>query len=101
MKRNLERLVLDALATLQQDGVLSIDDRPAVQLERTRDAKHGDFACNIAMVLAAASKLKPRDIAAKIAAAIPDSDLVEKIEVAGPGFINFFLKPVCRPASLT
>ncbi|MEE8513581.1 MAG: arginine--tRNA ligase [Gammaproteobacteria bacterium] len=93
MKRNLERLVLDALATLQQDGVLSIDDRPAVQLERTRDAKHGDFACNIAMVLAAASKLKPRDIAAKIAAAIPDSDLVEKIEVAGPGFINFFLKP--------
>jgi len=93
LKRNLERLVLDALATLQQDGVLSIDDRPAVQLERTRDAKHGDFACNIAMVLAAASKLKPRDIAAKIAAAIPDSDLVEKIEVAGPGFINFFLKP--------
>ena len=93
MKRNLERLVLDALSTLQQDGVLSIDDLPAVQLERTRNVKHGDFACNIAMVLAAASKLKPRDIAAKIAAAIPDSDLVEKIEVAGPGFINFFLKP--------
>ncbi len=93
MKRNLERLVLDALSTLQQDGVLSIDDLPAVQLERTRDVKHGDFACNIAMVLAAASKLKPRDIAAKIAAAIPDSDLVGKIEVAGPGFINFFLKP--------
>jgi arginyl-tRNA synthetase len=89
----LERLVLDALSTLQQDGVLSIDDLPAVQLERTRDVKHGDFACNIAMVLAAASKLKPRDIAAKIAAAIPDSDLVGKIEVAGPGFINFFLKP--------
>jgi arginyl-tRNA synthetase len=93
LKRNLERLVLDALSTLQQDGVLSIDDLPAVQLERTRDVKHGDFACNIAMVLAAASKLKPRDIAAKIAAAIPDSDLVGKIEVAGPGFINFFLKP--------
>ncbi len=93
MKRNLERLVLDALSTLQQDGVLSIKANPVVQIERTRDRQHGDFSCSIAMVLAKASESTAGELAEKIRSVIPDSDLVDHTEVAGPGFINFFLKP--------
>ncbi|MCI0399767.1 MAG: arginine--tRNA ligase [Gammaproteobacteria bacterium] len=94
MKRDLERLITEALAALQREGVLSIDTLPTVQIERTRDARHGDFACNVAMVLATTSRIKPRELAERICAAIPAAtfDIVEKVEVADPGFINFFLK---------
>jgi len=60
-------------------------------IERTRDASHGDFASNVAMRLAKPSGMNPRDIAAKIVEKLPDSDQVDKAEIAGPGFINFHL----------
>jgi arginyl-tRNA synthetase len=60
-------------------------------VERTRDARHGDFTCNIAMRLAKVAQKKPRDLAAEIVAHLPDSELIDKVEIAGPGFINFYL----------
>ena len=60
-------------------------------VERTRDARHGDFTTNIAMRLAKSLGRKPRDIAQTVIDAIPASDIVAGIEIAGPGFINFRL----------
>ena len=93
MKHHLEQLVSQALARLQDEGHLDKDTTPDIRIERARDKTHGDYACNIAMVLAKAARCKPRDLAARIQAAMPASDHIEKIEIAGPGFINFFLAP--------
>ncbi len=93
MKHHLEQLVSQALARLQGEGRLDKDITPDIRIERARDKTHGDYACNIAMVLAKAARCKPRDLAMRIQAAMPASDHIEKIEIAGPGFINFFLAP--------
>lgn len=66
---------------------------PAIQIDRTRAKEHGDFACNVALSLAKAAGLKPRELAARIVAALPSSDRIARVEVAGPGFINFHLRP--------
>lgn len=65
----------------------------SIELERPKQSSHGDFACNVAMQLAKALKRNPREVAQAILASLPASDLVEKTEIAGPGFINIFLKP--------
>lgn len=65
-----------------------------IELERPKQASHGDYACNVAMQLAKALKRNPRDVAQAIVAALPPSDLIEKTEIAGPGFINIHLKPM-------
>ena len=91
MKAELTALLQQAIQSLQTAGALPAEAMPAIQLERTRDKSHGDFACNIAMLLAKPARLKPRDIAEKIVSILPDSRLVAKVEIAGPGFINFFL----------
>ncbi|MBL8485968.1 MAG: arginine--tRNA ligase, partial [Rhodocyclaceae bacterium] len=62
-----------------------------IQLERPRDASHGDFATNLAMQLARAMKANPREVAGRLVAALPRSDSVARAEIAGPGFINFTL----------
>ena len=93
MKYLIENLVRDALAALPEE-LRALDITPgSATIERTRDATHGDFACNIAMQLAKAAKRKPRELAQAIVAALPASDLVAKVEIAGPGFINFFVSP--------
>ncbi len=91
MKEHIEHLVKMALKQLQDSGALPAI--PAfIQIENTKDKAHGDFASNIALVLAKPVGKKPRDIATMIIQALPVSPHVEKIEIAGPGFINFFLK---------
>ena len=91
MKEHIEHLVKMALKQLQDSGALPAI--PAfIQIENTKDKAHGDFASNIALVLAKPAEKKPRDIATMVIQALPASPLVEKIEIAGPGFINFFLK---------
>jgi arginyl-tRNA synthetase len=65
----------------------------AVVIERTRDAQHGDFASNVALRLAKAARRNPRELASAIVAALPESPLLERAEVAGAGFINFHLAP--------
>jgi arginyl-tRNA synthetase len=66
-------------------------DLPAIHIERTKDKKHGDFACNLAMMLAKPAKMNPRQIATELMAGLPASEWVEKVDIAGPGFINFFM----------
>ncbi len=87
MKRFLQQLLAGAAA----DAWPNIDTPAAPQIERTRDAAHGDFASNIAMTLAKTAKRAPREIAQTIIDAIPVDERIERIEIAGPGFINFFL----------
>src|SRR3954462_4651932 len=68
-------------------------DFSRIVVEPPRDASHGDMATNAAMVLAKDAKIKPRDLADKIAEKLRADDLVAAVEVAGPGFINLTLKP--------
>lgn len=75
------------------EGVDLFDIKPLVKLEVPKDKAHGDFACNIAMVLAKQLRTAPRVIADAIAGGIEPGGVVEKIEVAGAGFINFYLSP--------
>ncbi|MGH8273156.1 MAG: arginine--tRNA ligase [Gammaproteobacteria bacterium] len=86
-------------ATLDALGI-SEDVRQAIVVERARDPTHGDFASNVALVLARSEKKKPRDLAAAILAALPVSEKIEKAEIAGPGFINFFLAPAAWQGEL-
>ena len=93
MKQKIEGLIIQAVEKLMAEGVLNLDTTPAIMIERTRDAQHGDFASNLALVLAKPAKLNPRQLAEKIIAALPINDAITKIELAGPGFINFFVNP--------
>src|SRR6516225_10111156 len=68
-------------------------DLSRVVVEPPREASHGDMATNAAMVLARNAKAKPQDLAAAIAVRLRAEDLIEKVDIAGPGFINLTLKP--------
>lgn len=98
MKHLIEQQLRDALRALPED--LRPHDATVVSVERTRDPSHGDFATNVALQLAKAAKRKPRDLAQAIVAALPASELVTRVEIAGPGFINFFLAPAAAHAGL-
>ncbi len=91
MKEQLARLVQSALDSLVTEGRVPPDIAPQVQIERTRDRSHGDLASNIALALAKPAGMKPRELAELICAALPATPLVARTEIAGPGFINFFL----------
>ncbi len=93
MKAALEQLVSAALGRLVEEGIVDPSNRKPVVIERARDPSHGDFATNAALVNAKAARMKPRELAEKIVAALPESAEVEKVEIAGPGFINFRLSP--------
>ena len=97
MKYLIEKLVQDALAALPEDLRAVAATQAAPTLERTRDPTHGDFATNVAMRLAKAAKRKPRELAQAIVDALPASELVAQVEIAGAGFINFFLAPAALP----
>ena len=93
MRAQLDFLLREALADVTANhGPLDPGDLEP-QIERTRDARHGDFTSNVALRLAKKLSLKPRDLAADVIAALPDSPLVAATEIAGPGFINFRLVP--------
>ncbi|NND55086.1 MAG: arginine--tRNA ligase [Gammaproteobacteria bacterium] len=96
MKEQLQQLISDALAGI--DGAAEAGRR--VEIDRTRDVQHGHFACNIAMQLAKPLKKSPRDIAAVIVEALPANDIVESVDIAGPGFINFRLADAAFHAEL-
>jgi arginyl-tRNA synthetase len=89
MKLEIQQSLKQALAALRADGVLSEVPTDPPQVERTRDPAHGDFASNAAMVLAKGARMKPRELAERIVAALPASGTIAAVEIAGPGFINF------------
>ena len=66
-------------------------EKEDIKIEYTRDLIHGDFASNIAMLLAKKNKCNPRELANKISENLPQTDFIARTEIAGPGFINFFL----------
>ncbi|WP_343597879.1 arginine--tRNA ligase [Acinetobacter sp.] len=89
-----------AIQSLQQQGVLPQDWKNSSTLTRTKDRSHGDFASNVAMIAAKPAGMKPRDIAEKILENLPEVADITKAEIAGPGFINFFLNADQRFAIL-
>lgn len=91
MKQQLAELIATVLRQLQAEGILPTDELPAVQIDNTKDKAHGDLATNIAMVLAKKAGKPPRELAAAILGAMPANNLVAKADIAGPGFINFFI----------
>ncbi|ASF47922.1 arginine--tRNA ligase [Methylovulum psychrotolerans] len=93
MKQKIEELIRQALESLKTEGVLAQDIAPQIVIERARDAQHGDFASNLALMLAKPAKANPRQLAEKIIAALPADAAITKVELAGPGFINFFVNP--------
>jgi arginyl-tRNA synthetase len=74
---------------------------PGILLEKPKQAQHGDYACNVALQLAKALKRAPRDIAAQLVSGLPASPCLERAEVAGAGFINFFLRRSFKQETIT
>ena len=100
MKDTIRQLIQQALDQLTADGTLPAGLTPDIQVENTKDRSHGDFASNIAMMLAKPAGMKPRDLAARLVEAIPAHEQLAKVEIAGPGFLNFFQDHVWLAASL-
>ena len=91
MKQKLETLLQQSVVALKSEGIIGQDITPQINIERARDTRHGDFATNLALTLAKAAKTNPRQLAEKVIAALPADSAVSKVEIAGPGFINFFI----------
>jgi len=99
MKNKIQKIVLDAAKKGFDMGLLPSDYVPAMEIEEPRNSSHGDFSTNFAMVSAAVQKMPPRKIAQSLLSSIEamakdageTEKFIEKIEIAGPGFINFFL----------
>ncbi len=100
MKSAIARFLDDALSRLPDLAEVAGDIEADGTIERTRDPAHGHFASNIAMRLAKPARRSPRDLAAAIIAQLPDTDELENVEIAGPGFINFTLSPAAFHAEL-
>jgi arginyl-tRNA synthetase len=91
LKTLIENLLRQALADLPEDLVPAAARTVNVEVENTRDAQHGDFASNLAMRLAKAARQNPRKVAEALVRSLPASPAIAKVDIAGAGFINFFL----------
>ncbi len=92
MKQKIKNLITEAVKRAVAEGIFSAQELPEVEIEIPKNQSHGDFSANIAMIMASAQKKAPRKIAEQIIDHIDDSEnMVEKTEIAGPGFINFFI----------
>jgi arginyl-tRNA synthetase len=96
MKKHLEALLGRALERLKAEGEIPSEIEVPIQVDRARDSRHGDFATNLAMVLAKMARRDPRPLAEKIRAVLPMEPAILRCEVAGPGFLNFFLDPMVQ-----
>ena len=94
MKADIKQMILDAARTAFQNGELSSDDFPAIDLEEPKLVLHGDFSTNFAMVNASVQKMAPKKIAQAVLKHLNDSNgIIQRTEIAGPGFINFYIHP--------
>ncbi len=98
MRSLVQQLVRNALERLAAQGVLPPEALSVPVIERARDQRHGDFATNVALVLAKPAGLRPRELAERLVAALPPSERIARVEIAGPGFINFTLAPLAYHA---
>ena len=76
MKQKIEELIVKAVETLKAEGILGLEITPHIAIERTRDSQHGDFASNLALMLAKPAKANPRELAIKIIAALPRHEAI-------------------------
>lgn len=91
MKSTIEQLLTDALQQMKLSGLVPSDVAVEVKVERSKDKSHGDFATNLALMLAKPCGQSPRKLAEQLIEFLPESTLVERLEIAGAGFINFFI----------
>ncbi|MBW1986923.1 MAG: arginine--tRNA ligase [Deltaproteobacteria bacterium] len=92
MKRRLARVITQALNKARSTEVLNLAEIPAVQIEVPKITEHGDYATNVAMILAAGIRRPPRQVAEIIIQHLdPPEGMLDRVEIAGPGFINFFI----------
>ena len=97
MQAELDNVIQAALGQLDVSPDVDLEAyQSRIKIERTRDREHGDYACNVALMLAKPLQRKPHELATAIVAALPVTELIDHVEVAGPGFINFFLKRDAR-----
>ena len=90
MKEQVRQTVRKALESCYAEGTLTSGEFPAIVIEKPAHAEHGDFATNAAMLLAKAEKKAPRIVAEAIVAHLQGAaDIFARVEIAGPGFINF------------
>ena len=89
VKEHIRSLLAHALAALRDEGDLALDPLPDIPVERSRGDGHGDFASPVALALARIARAKPREIAERIVARLPESSSIASVAIAGPGFINF------------
>ncbi|MFW6052781.1 MAG: arginine--tRNA ligase [Desulfosalsimonas sp.] len=93
MKQRVKQMLLDAARSAYEAGEISSPDFPEASVEEPKVEAHGDFATNFAMAGASTQKMPPRKIAEAIADHLEDPEgIIEKTEIAGPGFINFFIR---------
>ena len=87
---------MQAIEQLKSDDIIPVEHEVRLMFERTRQKEHGDFATNVAMTLAKPARSNPRELAEKIVKALPADDLITKVDIAGPGFINVFVAQNAR-----
>ena len=87
----IQQLVAQALEAARQEGVLQLETMPVIQVERPGNSDHGDFATNLPLRLARATRINPLELAQLLASHIPTGDVIGRVEAAPPGFINFYL----------
>jgi arginyl-tRNA synthetase len=92
MKQKIKKIILQSAKEAYEKGDLPSSAFPGIEVEAPKLESHGDFSTNFAMMMASAQKIPPRKIAEAIIKHIIDPDgILEKAEIAGPGFINFFI----------
>ncbi len=101
MKDHLRELLAQALLDLRRHGRLSADlALPDVVVDRTKAPEHGDYASNLALLLAKPTGMKPREVAQALLETLPKSQHVARVDIAGPGFLNFHISQSCRLATI-
>lgn len=98
LREQVREWVSQAVSQAMAEGALALDELPNIVIDRARDPSHGDFACPVALGLAKTLRAKPRDIATTITGFLQDNPLLERTEIAGPGFINLYLSPAAHHA---
>ena len=93
MRSEIRSLITSAVDVLLQERSIDSGEIPLWSLERTKQKDHGDFASNVALVLAKSLGSKPRDLAQAVLERLPAAVWITRSEIAGPGFINFYLSP--------
>lgn len=96
----IQQALNSVIESLKNEQILPMDWQDNSVIQRTKDQSHGDFASNLAMVASKVAGMKPRELAEKIVALLPQNEQIAKVDIAGAGFINFFLNDNARFAVL-